>query len=285
MTPRFWTAPSLDQPRGTTFSVSWSRFAERVQSARQAPTKEGLVRWAPVHFRDSYRCRANVLACFAVVIDVDDGSLALSTILEAFSGLMVIAHTTFRATPEEPRWRIVLPLDQPVAADPYDRVARWLLAALEAEGGRPEYSGSRDSSHAWAVPARPPSGYYESVFVEGAFVSVADALVAIPEPEPIALRPRHEQNVSYDRRVERARKYLDTMAPAISGAGGHAATWRAANAMVRGFSLDPADALALLVQDYNPRCQPEWTVNELKHKVTQALRRGRHPFGFLVERT
>jgi hypothetical protein len=238
-----------------------------------------------VKFLDDYRCRANVVACYAAVIDVDDGSLQLPAILEAFDGLLMIAHTTFSSTPDAQRWRIVLPLDRPVTADPYDRVARWLLSALEDVGGQPEYAGSRDAAHAWAVPARPPSGHYEVVHTEGKAVNVADALVAIPEPEPIVLRPRHERNVSYDKRVQRARAYLYTMAPAISGAGGHAATWRAANAMVRGFSLDPDDALALLVQEFNPRCQPEWTIGELKHKVAQALRRGRHPFGFLVERT
>jgi hypothetical protein len=55
-----------------------------------------------------------------------------------------------------------------------------------------------------------------------------------------------------DIRCHRGMAYLARLAPAISGQGGHLATWRAALALVRGFAL-PADiALDLLVQEYNP---------------------------------
>jgi hypothetical protein len=74
------------------------------------------------------------------------------------------------------------------------------------------------------------------------------------------------------------------MPAAVSGSGGHVATFRAAVVLVRGFELPPGDALRLLVEDYNPRCAPPWTPYELRHKVTQALRRSRMPFGAIVDR-
>ena len=59
-------------------------------------------------------------------------------------------------------------------------------------------------------------------------------------------------------------------APAISGAGGHAATFAAACWTVR-FGLSDPDALALLAE-YNRRCQPPWTEKELAHKLHDARR-------------
>jgi hypothetical protein len=54
--------------------------------------------------------------------------------------------------------------------------------------------------------------------------------------------------------------------------------------MVRGFGLEPDDALALLVEIHNPLCQPEWSLVELRHKVKSAMQRGRVPFGWLAEK-
>jgi hypothetical protein len=281
MMPAFYVARSLVEPQGRTTAMDWSRFAARVQTARPATTKDALARWAPAEFRRSYRARANVLRVHAGVLDLDDGT-PVDQLMSVFLGVYVIVHSTFSATAERPRWRVIVPLDRPVDADEYDRVWRWLASALEVEGASPDY-GARDASRAWAVPAVPPSGYFVTRVTDGAFASVHDALVAIPEPEPLP-EPSRDRGDSYDRRVERARKYLAVMPGAISGSGGHATTFRAALAMCRGFGLEPDDALALLVEIHNPTCAPAWTVHELRHKVRQAHQRARVPFGFLAER-
>ena len=70
--------------------------------------------------------------------------------------------------------------------------------------------------------------------------------------------------------VERARKYLGKIPPAIAGQGGHDQTFSAARAMVYGFDLGEDVAFDLLVSDYNPRCLPSWTDKELRHKVQDA---------------
>jgi hypothetical protein len=86
-----------------------------------------------------------------------------------------------------------------------------------------------------------------------------------------------------DEHVERrAIAYLDRMPPAISGSGGHAATYAAATALVHGFGIAPPRALALLVAHYNPRCQPPWSEAELAHKVNDAERKPHsRPYGWL----
>ena len=82
--------------------------------------------------------------------------------------------------------------------------------------------------------------------------------------------------------LERARKYLSRMDAAVSGSGGHTATFKVAVALIHGFALAWAEAWALLIE-YNERCQPKWSLKELEHKLKQA--QGgvhKHPRGHLL---
>lgn len=69
--------------------------------------------------------------------------------------------------------------------------------------------------------------------------------------------------------VERARQYLATIPPAVSGQGGHNTTFRAACKLVCDFALDPDTALTLL-REWNETCQPPWSEAELQHKIESA---------------
>ncbi len=69
---------------------------------------------------------------------------------------------------------------------------------------------------------------------------------------------------------ERAIKYLAKCNPAISGQGGHAATFTAARVVVWGFDLGADAGFELLQQHYNRRCQPPWSDAELMHKCEDA---------------
>ena len=69
--------------------------------------------------------------------------------------------------------------------------------------------------------------------------------------------------------ARRARDYLATMPPAISGQGGHDQTFDAARKLIHGFGLTPEQALPLL-HEYNRRCVPPWNDAELRHKLESA---------------
>lgn len=84
----------------------------------------------------------------------------------------------------------------------------------------------------------------------------------------------------------RAIAYLSAMPPAISGQGGHNAAYAAATAMVHGFGIAPDQALTLLLVHYNPRCQPEWSEKELRHKIQDAVSKPHErPLGWLRDST
>jgi hypothetical protein len=91
-----------------------------------------------------------------------------------------------------------------------------------------------------------------------------------------------DHNVPADWRLERARRYLAALPPAIAGSHGDLHTFRVCCRLVRGFALDDGEALTLL-QEWNTRCQPPWTDRELEQKIASALRYGREPIGGLLE--
>ncbi|MGC9261585.1 MAG: phage/plasmid primase, P4 family [Phycisphaerae bacterium] len=70
--------------------------------------------------------------------------------------------------------------------------------------------------------------------------------------------------------IERARKYISKMPPAISGQRGHDATLEVAGVCFR-FGLDQGDTWTLL-NEFNATCQPEWSEKELRHKMEDAYK-------------
>jgi len=67
--------------------------------------------------------------------------------------------------------------------------------------------------------------------------------------------------------IDRARRYIAKADAAISGSGGHNATFAVAAALVHGFDLSQSDALRIMAEEFNPRCQPPWSLKDLEHKI------------------
>ena len=68
---------------------------------------------------------------------------------------------------------------------------------------------------------------------------------------------------------ERASRYIGKMDAAVSGSGGHDATFAVACALVHGFDLGEGEAMALM-QEFNARCAPPWSERELAYKLRSA---------------
>lgn len=81
--------------------------------------------------------------------------------------------------------------------------------------------------------------------------------------------------VSLDRAkvLERAGRYLDTLPAGIQGQDGSGTTFNAALKIMDGFDLTEDEALSLLLDRFNPRCVPEWSDEEMRHKVQGAAPR------------
>jgi hypothetical protein len=81
--------------------------------------------------------------------------------------------------------------------------------------------------------------------------------------------------------VDRAKRYLASVPPAIAGQHGDVHTFRVCCRLVRGFALSDDQAFAVLT-DWNARCQPPWSTEELLDKLRCAARYGREPVGGLL---
>jgi putative DNA primase/helicase len=67
----------------------------------------------------------------------------------------------------------------------------------------------------------------------------------------------------------------------VQGQNGSTACFNAACVLVRGFDLPPTTAFEILRDEYNPRCAPPWSNEELAHKVASATQSTR-PRGYLL---
>lgn len=105
-----------------------------------------------------------------------------------------------------------------------------------------------------------------------------------PTPLPPARHPKPFTGdmPSLSERVYRASRYLEKVPGAVAGQSGHDQTWAAALAVCRGLCLPYDAALELLTVEYNPRCTPPWTPQELEHKVRSAIEDGRVREGYLL---
>lgn len=200
-------------------------------------------------------------------------------------GIAVLGHTTKSHTPSVPRCRLFLPLSAPVDADAYDMV--WLAAAhVSRHAGFEPDPQARDASRFWFWPSIPLEG---SPLVAGYWGRPVSAGRAIAFGASLEAKERRAEAPSSPPACapvasieERARRLLEASEPAVSGQGGHRATFKAACALARGFGLDEATTFAMLRDHYNPRCVPPWSDRDLLHKARQA-QRSRLPHGYLLD--
>ncbi len=274
MTGQITCWPSLFRPSDGR-RVRAPALFERVKAPRAYASKGDVPRWSWATFKDNYRALANVIAVAGLGYDFDRGATR-EQIVEVFADFYGFGHTTWTAG----RWRVGLVLSRCVTADEYDWVWRAGAALAERGGLEPDYA-ARDASRAWALPARHAGDAYQHAELTGAFFDVERALAEFPKPEPL---PIYAASAGESDRLERASRYLATLPGAIAGSGGHAATFKAALVLVRGFELGADEALRLLVEQYNPRCAPPWSLWELKHKVKSAAMRARAAPGWLANK-
>jgi hypothetical protein len=136
-----------------------------------------------------------------------------------------------------------------------------------------------------ALPTFNPA-WFEGVKWQRPALSLLDsgmspvALLAARQREKWLTEAR--ENTTGDEKIRRARAYLATIEGALGGAGGHDKLFYAACRLVKGFMLGADEALTLLLSDYNSRCQPEWSYEEIAHKVDDAVKQMGAEDGFML---
>lgn len=157
--------------------------------------------------------------------------------------------------------------------DELGRPTRYIVGApsmvpLNAKGHRNPNGGQ----YAWISRRGTPIAPMPAWLLELA----TEELARTPSPAPASAPSAPDA-------VERARRYLEKVGPAISGANGHGHTFIVAQKLVRGFGLSDGDAFALL-KSWNETCAPPWSDFDLRRKIQQARARGHMEPGALLER-
>lgn len=272
---------TLRSAQGRRVRTTWARLVERLSVTRVVAVKEDTPGLSLATFTGDRRAKANVERVYAVGLDLDH-HVDWDALLERFATTDSFLHTTWSSTPDEPRARVFLRLSRPVTGDEYVRVYQACARVAEAGGLEVDRKAS-DPSRFWFIPSVAPGGDFRWSRGEGDPIDVEWALEVVP-PAPVYEPPtpmpasEHAGDV-----VSRAAAYLDRCEPAVSGQGGHVATLKVAQALVRGFALSQDEAFALMT-GWNVRCDPPWKDWELRKKLRDAARGGVMPVGALRDR-
>lgn len=300
--------------------MSWTR-AELASELRAAPAmnsddKRALPLMCPATFRDNVRRRENVETVSMLGLDFDEPTdapgEALRLVHEALGGVELFAHTTSSSEPGAFRLRMFVPYTHPVTADEHEASWRIVERVLVRAGVRPD-PACKDAGRGFFLWARPRNGAYlykhvpgvswppvlvvaasEIVELKGGPVVQAERGQLAPSTTPLPAKParpppgrpfRGRNATGAKTPLERAAAYAAALPPAISGQGGSTVTFSAAARILHGFALSEAEALAVLRDHFNPRCEPPWTERELARKVRDAAARAQaFPPGYLLER-
>jgi hypothetical protein len=153
----YWRARHFKRPQGeniTTDMVNTVKFVVAHEKRRHITIKENIPMWSPAHFAGGYRKKDNVQQLHWFVADVDDGSDYFVTVdkLKRAQWLF-FAHCTWSWTPSLHKFRVALPLEEPIKAADWpvcwDRAADW----FENFTGCTLDITTKDSSRAYAVSA------------------------------------------------------------------------------------------------------------------------------------
>ncbi len=271
----------LRDPQGKRAATTWAKLLGRLSVPKEHAIKLDVPGFALATFKDDRRSLANVEKVYAVGLDLDE-DVRWGEVRDRFSRSASFVHSTWSSTLTEPRARVFLLLSRPVNADEYRKVYASVAGVAEG-GGLVVDRAASDPSRLWFLPATKRGAPFVSYIGDGAPVNVDAAIAAAPEPAPYVptRRPLARADATA---VIRARKYLLQCPGAISGSGGHNATFMVAQRLVRGFSLSNDDAFDLLMTEWNPRCCPPWSERELRRKVEQAASTGRFADGDMLER-
>lgn len=262
--------PSLTNTSGSVVQTDWQSLFDDFCRGAEFSGDLDHPGWSAAVFDPPRRGLENVRRVTAVVLDYDGGE-TIEAATELWGEYYGLIHTTRKHTPAAPRFRVILPLSRPVS--PYEYAGLWRRVYARA-GGRLD-EAPKDPSRFWFVPGS--NGEFRTVRLDGAFMD-PDVILATPEPAQRAapVIPIRSQGTA-DRwsAIDRARAYIERMPEAISGSGGHTATWNVARKLAD-FGLSESEILGVLVNDYNPRCQPPWSQRELEHKAADAYNKREH---------
>lgn len=145
----------------------------------------------------------------------------------------------------------------------------------------------RDSRQFLVEPSAHPSGgtyrwRTQHAPDEIAIATLPEAWLKRVHRQPPKRQTTTAPTITTDARIERARKYLAKLPPAVSGDGGHTQMFNAVAVAMFGFDLD-TDAVTSVISEYNQRCDPPFSERDIQHKIRSCAKQCARERGYLLQ--
>jgi hypothetical protein len=191
--------------------VGLDQLVTMLTTVRELGDKRQARCWSPTLYADDVTSRSNagVAEVSALVFDCD----RVAPDPQRLDGVCWIGHTTWSHTTAAPRWRVTVPLAQPVPATSWGDVWRRARAALCPEAD----PSCKDASRQYYLPSRPAGVAPETGYHPGPLLDPRTLPELPMERRPA--RPRKEAVGDNSRNQAYLRKVADNVARMVPGSG------------------------------------------------------------------
>lgn len=126
-----------------------------------------------------HRNNQAIVSRSAITLDADSPRPDLPDVVELLLGSAAIVHTTYSSSPDDLRFRVILPVDRPLLPDEYHAATS---AVMERLGADQFDQGSTEPARYMFKPAAQEPGWFQSWVVDGPLLAV-DPLLASWDPD------------------------------------------------------------------------------------------------------
>lgn len=188
-------------------TLPWAALVTTLQRVRPLAGDEEAKRRAPCWSPTNYvpwgtRAIANVVEVSCLVLDHDDG-LSMDEALAPWAGVELVVHTTWRHSPQHPKFRLVLPLAAPIPGAEWAPLYRDILDHEAPRADRKVF----DPSRLYFLPAVGFGGPHEFRHQAGNLLDLSDRAEAANQrhaiEEQAARRPAQREAAIYKHRPPR----------------------------------------------------------------------------------
>lgn len=192
---------------GRPVPTTWGQLRRALLSHNRprAAEKGDAPCWAPHIVRENRRLAVNVEAVTALVLDFDDG-LDVDGAMALFPRSERVAYSTFSATDEEPRCRLVMPLAHHVAGPIWSGTIRAILKDI-GQGKQAADPKCVDPSRLFLLPCAGPVEV--AAYAEGDLIDVGEYVEAAEYEAELARLALEHARAAAARRTEAARRWAD----------------------------------------------------------------------------